>query len=645
MAQDEQESLIEWLKTNNFIFMKDALVEEGYTLEMVIDMTDKDIDDIVDALNMSKLKRPRFRNAVKKLKENNQPTKAENTRNNNSKNTKDEIKETDINNSAMDSVHHSKVIKNVLALNICINKYGKKGSPFEDLEGPTRDMKQLIDLWQNKFGYRIICNDYDKNLMGYYVSKEDFLQKLDECRMELRSKKNNYDGLIFVFSGHGYKKSIVTSDSLYVSIDKIKKHFGSKEIAKLKDKPKIYILDCCRSIAKNAWPCNDDDDDSRLVSQMMKTRGKSGLNANNNLKFYHPFINTIEIYGNAQGYAVGDSKSGGSLITLITKHLSHYAINDSKNHILSEKTFEELLYPVQTALHNSKYGNQTMEITKRLLGYRLYLSINDKHNSDERKTKEEKEEGVVVSSQVKPQEPASKKTATAAEEEKTGDVFGSKMNDIRWRFDFHYDKRNRGSKVHGIDENGRHFQCNHDDGYCSCFSTIIGTGMVYNSGIYKIKFKIDKIYNAYGYGNILGLTSDNFGSIDLDKYNGDYKWYQYSFKYIGWSSLVYTDEYLPNGLYCGSTPDTCARNIFRRAGFKYVSRNGKYGARLPFLRSSDRVVMVYNSDLGELSFELYRKENGKESLLDSFIHNLPRGLTFYWFCGHSYKPMSITILD
>ena len=103
-------------------------------------------------------------------------------------------------------------------------------------------MNKLIDLWQNKFDYKIICNDYDKMMMGYYVSKNDFLQKLDQCRMELRSNKNNYDGLIFVFSGHGYRTSIVTSDSLYVSIDKIKRHFGAKQIEKLKDKPKIYMM-------------------------------------------------------------------------------------------------------------------------------------------------------------------------------------------------------------------------------------------------------------------------------------------------------------------------------------------------------------------------------------------------------------------
>ena len=73
MAQDEQEPLIEWLGKNNLNFMKDALVEEGYTLKMIIEMTDKDIEDIIDGLDMPKIKRPRFRNAVKRLKQKPQP--------------------------------------------------------------------------------------------------------------------------------------------------------------------------------------------------------------------------------------------------------------------------------------------------------------------------------------------------------------------------------------------------------------------------------------------------------------------------------------------------------------------------------------------------------------------------------------------
>ena len=642
MAQDKQELLV-WLNSNKLNFVKDALVEAEYTLEIVVNMTDDDMNGIFDDLKISNLKRPPFRTAVKKLKEKHKEEQAGGQKKCHLKKEKDELKESVIDNNASDS----KVIQNGLVLNICISKYGSNN--FEDLQGAKHDMTKLIDLWKNKFGYKMICNDYDKNTMPY-VSQNDFLQKLDECRMELRSNKNNYDGLIFVFSGHGYKTSIVTSDSLYVPIDKIKKHFSAKEIEKLKDKPKIYIFDCCRSMSDHAsLPL---EDGSRLVSQKTEKRGigKSGLNENSNLEFYHPFSNTIEIYGNTQGYAVNGTDEGGSLIELITKHLSNYAINDSKNKVLSNKTFQQLLYPVQRAIHNSQGGNQSMEIVNRSLGFDLYLSRN---NNDERKEEEEvttqkaeeavatqKEEEAVATRNAEEAVPTQKQKSSQAETK--GD---EKINDIDWRFDFHYDRKNRGSRIHGIDKSGTSFKCYHRY-TCCCFSTIVGNGMVCNSGIYKIKLKIDKISNAWR-GNMMGLTSDNFidGSIDLAK-NGTYDWMGPNcYNWIGWAADDSKDNVkVPNGLYCGSYDSGRQNNIFRVNGFKYVSRSGKHSSRLPGYDSGDVVVMIYNSDLGQLSFKLF-KENEQVSKVDSYIDNLPRGLTFYWFFGHIYGQMSITILN
>lgn len=74
---------------------------------------------------------------------------------------------------------------------------------------------------------------------------------------------------------------------------------------------------------------------------------------------------------------------------------------------------------------------------------------------------------------------------------------------------------------------------------------------------------------------------------------------------------------------------------------------------LPVYKSGDIVILSYNSDLGGLSFKLFKnncnnsdnEQNEKDSLLDSYISNLPRDLTFYWFFGHAYKSMGISILD
>ena len=241
----------------------------------------------------------------------------------------------------------------------------------------------------------------------------------------------------------------------------------------------------------------------------------------------------------------------------------------------------------------------------------------------------------------------------------------SKRNNIRWRFDFFYDSYDRQSAVHGIENNYTCIKCKHD-GSCYCFAVIKNVGMQSNSGIYQIKLKINEISNDnFTYGNIVGLVSDcNF--IKPSK-KGNYKeWFKASNDWIGWSACQYENNiHLPNGLFCGyGDAQRRDKNMFRKNGFVYNSHNGKYLSKLPAYRSGDIVVLTYNSDIGQLSFKLFKKNtknnNDKNdsnynnnnhgtkdelSSVDSYISNLPGDLTFYWFFGHVYKSMSITIVD
>ena len=65
MLHDNQDS-------HKLNFVKDALIEEDYTrdmVSMVMDMTDDVTIGIFDELKISSVKRPKFRNAVKPLKQ------------------------------------------------------------------------------------------------------------------------------------------------------------------------------------------------------------------------------------------------------------------------------------------------------------------------------------------------------------------------------------------------------------------------------------------------------------------------------------------------------------------------------------------------------------------------------------------------
>ena len=105
--------------------------------------------------------------------------------------------------------------------------------------------------------------------------------------------------------------------------------------------------------------------------------------------------------------------------------------------------------------------------------------------------------------------------------------------------------------------------------------------------------------------------------------------------------LFQDDTWLPNGLYCGYEDDGRHNNIFRQNNFVYQSKNNNYKQRLPVFKTGDILLLSYNSALNELSFG---KENDNNKL-NSLVKNLPCNQTFYWFVGHDYGEMSMTIVD
>ena len=222
-----------------------------------------------------------------------------------------------------------------------------------------------------------------------------------------------------------------------------------------------------------------------------------------------------------------------------------------------------------------------------------------------------------------------------------------KINKIDWKFNFHYDYRNQGSKIHGVENNGKTMKCDWNDyPSCHCFSSISNIGMKPNSGIYTIKIKINDVCNRTYSDNIIGITSEkydnNHETINNNNEHYNYRWEE-QLNYIGWSACDHeNDSTTPNGLFCGYYDTEQKHNIFRKNNFIYQSKNDNHKKRLPGFKTDDIIILSYNSTLNELSF--YKEnDNGK---LDSCIANLPENMTFYWFVAHfDTKPMSISIVD
>ena len=208
-----------------------------------------------------------------------------------------------------------------------------------------------------------------------------------------------------------------------------------------------------------------------------------------------------------------------------------------------------------------------------------------------------------------------------------------KWNNVDWKFN--YCQRNGFDDIY---DNGKTFRCSYGFGDCQGFSRV-SFGMKPNSGIYKIRFKINKI-NSDSCFNAIGIICNTHPTNNSQsKHN---YWYN-SHDYIAWSSFENKGEDIilnvPNGLICGGGNKYQSRNIFVLSNFKYMSNNISYLRRLPGYKSGDIIEMLYDSSSNSLTFF---KSNNK--LLNSKIIHLPKEKTFYWIVGHDYGQIFVTIV-
>ena len=249
-----------------------------------------------------------------------------------------------------------------------------------------------------------------------------------------------------------------------------------------------------------------------------------------------------------------------------------------------------------------------------------------------------------------------------------------KVNEkIDWKFDASCDYgkfSNDTSKAkHFIEDDGKTLKCTANGGcyfFYSMFSAMSDNdekeqlfAMKPNSGIYTIKITIGDISGKNTNANVIGIIGADAGtasgddSKDNNDDDDDDDWYTNSCDYLGWSTSSKDDVNLPYGLLCGGDYSSMMNSIFRRGGkkgkvgFRYKSKNDNYKSRLPCINSGDRIVLTYNSNLNVLSFSKEHKKEEEEKNdkveLNSYVCDLPKKTTFFWFVGHSRGKMTVTI--
>eukprot|EP01083_Nonionella_stella_P178982 633980_1 len=126
---------------------------------------------------------------------------------------------------------------NALVVCIGIGKYNK---------GKNLNTANDISMYQSvfkKFGYKVIANDPSQPMNKEEM--ERFLRKARNTHLyDFADGRLNYDALILTFGGHGTSDSVVCSDGSRF------KHKAMREIFfidELKDIPKIFLIDACRT--------------------------------------------------------------------------------------------------------------------------------------------------------------------------------------------------------------------------------------------------------------------------------------------------------------------------------------------------------------------------------------------------------------
>eukprot|EP01084_Bolivina_argentea_P250404 419513_1 len=238
----------------------------------------------------------------------------------------------------VDNIKEPYVMRNPYVLAICIGDY-KKATDNKQRKGVQEDIKNIKKIFgagENGYNFDLFgpgfSDDKHPNLIA--VTKKDFDLYIARARKTLRIRSNDsYDGLIFIFSGHGTEivGDKIENSSFPVIHFSPKRNKGTPPKITVADlirnfvnsdggeglgqafvgKPKIFIIHACRT-----WT------DSMYINIHIVRNTPNPIEIPGN--GFHPDDDCLLIQSNTAGYpSERNIKSGSRLITAITYALKY----------------------------------------------------------------------------------------------------------------------------------------------------------------------------------------------------------------------------------------------------------------------------------------------------------------------------------
>eukprot|EP01084_Bolivina_argentea_P243997 408867_1 len=248
----------------------------------------------------------------------------------------------------------SRIIRNPYVIIIGISQYE---APRESLPAVISDIKNMKELWKNKFKYNYVSCISD-DIHSLYIDSKTLKTYLNDAQATIQTEKN-VDGLIIIFSGHGGTNNgtsfIVTSDNLLWSINRIQDKFSSENCDFLANKPKILYVDSCRG-------------NQNITQQQTKTMEKAkGLKNVIHISILSDYFIHYSTCYNYQSWTKSE-QYGSYLINAIFKCYT----NDYESHLSNLITLNDTSTKINSIINQSKKGTQTSEIVNRLV-YDVYI--------------------------------------------------------------------------------------------------------------------------------------------------------------------------------------------------------------------------------------------------------------------------------
>ena len=291
------------------------------------------------------------------------------------------------------------ILQNPYVVIIGIDDYNSNyNEKLPNLPGVKQDIYKMAYLWNKIYGYKNVsigCNYSSKDNSGNNnVSEEKSSRKDKEIEHKLeqefgniinQNKVNNginfgdylvkirsgidflekNDGLIFYYSGHGIKNKIILANGKRYWIKDIISTFDGKSCVHLRDKPKVFIFDCCRGndIAET-YDVNKKKDKA-IVRGHANNNDNDNNNSNNQWAdvMYHKNSGFAMIFANFENYSINDSDHGGCLTTAVETTFG-------KPELIEQVNLRDLILVIrqQTKLNAGK-GNAELGASAQLVDF------------------------------------------------------------------------------------------------------------------------------------------------------------------------------------------------------------------------------------------------------------------------------------